>query len=150
MTPANAITRFAGEYSFLSNFHPSPVEWMGFKVETVEHAFQLAKTLDREARRAIAQASTPAKAKRLGRDVQLRPGWEESKSALMGALLVQKFTRHLDLAQALLSTGQVELVEGNDWGDTFWGVCGGRGRNQLGHQLMEVRTLLRSLAGSDH
>jgi predicted NAD-dependent protein-ADP-ribosyltransferase YbiA (DUF1768 family) len=65
----------------------------------------------------------------------------------MWALLVQKFTRHPDLAQALLATGRADLVEGNDWGDTYWGVCRGQGRNQLGCQLMEVRALLCSLAG---
>jgi ribA/ribD-fused uncharacterized protein len=143
----SAITRFAGRYSFLSNFHPSPVEWMGLEVSTVEHAFQLAKTLDPRMRRMIAQAPTPGQAKRLGRRVQLRPGWEEAKCAVMGALLVQKFTRHPDLAQALLATGRAQLVEGNDWGDSFWGVCHGHGRNQLGIQLMEVRALLGSCAG---
>lgn len=149
MTGPDAITRFSGEHSFLSNFHPSRVQWMGFEVATVEHAFQLAKTFDHSARRAIAEALTPSKAKRLGRGVQLRPGWEISKNAVMRALLVQKFTRHLDLAQALLATGDAELIEGNDWGDVYWGVCRGHGRNQLGCQLMEVRALLRSLAESD-
>lgn len=85
----------------------------------------------------------------IGRGVWLRPGWEETKEEVMKVLLVQKFTRHLDLAQALLSTGEVELVEGNDWGDVYWGVCRGQGRNRLGHRLMEVRALLRLLAGSD-
>jgi predicted NAD-dependent protein-ADP-ribosyltransferase YbiA (DUF1768 family) len=81
--------------------------------------------------------------------VQLRTGWETSKNAVMKALLIQKFTRHLDLAQALLATGEADLIEGNDWGDVYWGVCRAHGRNQLGRQLMEVRALLRSLAGSD-
>lgn len=123
---------------------------MGFQVATVEHAFQLAKTLDAEARKAIANAPTPGAAKRLGRAVVLRPGWEEAKRAVMAALLLQKFTRHADLAKALLLTGDAELVEGNTWGDTFWGVCAGQGHNELGRQLMAVRSLLRSLAGTSH
>lgn len=147
MVEHDAITRFTGAYSFLSNFHPSQVEWMGVDAPTVEHAFQLAKTLDAKMRREIAEATSPGQAKRLGRRVQLRPGWEDAKCAVMGALLVQKFTRHPDLAQALLATGRVQLVEGNDWGDSFWGVCRGHGRNQLGIQLMEVRALLGSCAG---
>jgi predicted NAD-dependent protein-ADP-ribosyltransferase YbiA (DUF1768 family) len=44
----------------------------------------------------------------------------------------------------LLETGDAELIEGNDWGDTFWGVCGGKGNNFLGKLLMEVRKELRS------
>ena len=34
-----------------------------------------------------------------------------------------------------------ELVEGNTWNDTLWGVCEGKGRNILGIILMEIRTL---------
>jgi hypothetical protein len=67
----------------------------------------------------------------------------------MGLLLMQKFTRHPQLARELVGTGDAELVEGNTWGDEFWGVCNGRGSNQLGRLLMEVRALLRSLEASD-
>lgn len=144
------ITRFDGPYACLSNFHPSAVEWMGFEVPTLEHAFQLAKTLDPGARTEIAAASTPGLAKRLGRGVALRADWDESKCAVMEALLVQKFTRHAHLAAVLLSTGEAELVEGNSWGDTYWGVCNGVGRNQLGCQLMQVREHLRAIAGMNH
>jgi ribA/ribD-fused uncharacterized protein len=143
-----SITGFVGAYSVLSNFHPSRVEWMGFEVSTVEHAFQLAKTLNPQARSRIASAPAPRDAKRLGRCVELRPEWEQLKCGVMKALLVQKFTRHAQLAQILLGTADAELVEANTWGDTFWGVCGGVGRNQLGLQLMEVRMLLRSLEGT--
>lgn len=141
------ITRFSGEHEFLSNFSPSRVEWMGLEVPTIEHAFQLAKTREPAEREKIARTPTPGGAKRLGRRVTLRPGWEESKRAVMAALLMQKFTRHRRLAQALISTGVAELVEGNNWGDTFWGVCDGRGENELGRQLMAVRSQLNSLAG---
>ena len=39
----------------------------------------------------------------------------------------------------LLKTGTAELIEGNWWGDTFWGVFNGAGQNHLGRLLMEVR-----------
>lgn len=145
MSAPATIDRFTGEHAFLSNFHPAPVEWMGLEVPTVEHGFQLAKTLDPEARRAIARTSAPGEAKRLGRRVVLRPDWEESKCVVMALLLLQKFTRHRDLAQALLATGSAQLIEGNDWGDAFWGMVNGSGRNELGKQLMAVRALLDSL-----
>ena len=35
--------------------------------------------------------------------------------------------------------GDQELVEGNEWGDVFWGVCKGVGDNHLGKLLMEFR-----------
>jgi len=123
---------------------------MGFEVATLEHAFQLAKTLDPRARSEIAAASTPGQAKRLGRGVEMRAGWEESKCAVMEALLIQKFTRHAQLAHVLLGTGEADLVEGNSWGDTYWGVCNGVGRNQLGCRLMRVRMHLRAIAGTNH
>lgn len=44
-----------------------------------------------------------------------------------------------------LSTGDAELVEGNTWNDTWWGVNAttGKGKNMLGRLLMQVREELR-------
>ena len=55
-----------------------------------------------------------------------------------------------DLKQRLLATGDKRLVEGNTWGDTFWGVDlrSGRGENQLGRILMRVREELKENADS--
>ena len=44
----------------------------------------------------------------------------------------------------LLATGEEYLVEGNTWGDKYWGVCGGIGLNHLGKLLMQVRDELES------
>ena len=41
--------------------------------------------------------------------------------------------------EKLQSTGTNYLIEGNDWKDTFWGMCEGRGRNVLGRLIMNVR-----------
>jgi predicted NAD-dependent protein-ADP-ribosyltransferase YbiA (DUF1768 family) len=42
----------------------------------------------------------------------------------------------------LKATGDEELVEGNWWNDTFWGVCNGVGENNLGKLLMKIRAEL--------
>ncbi len=34
---------------------------------------------------------------------------------------------------------QGELIEGNHWNDTFWGICNGNGENNLGKILMKIR-----------
>jgi len=47
------------------------------------------------------------------------------------------------ILERLLATGDQELIEGNTWGDRFWGVCDGEGQNQLGRLLMELRNELR-------
>lgn len=39
----------------------------------------------------------------------------------------------------LINTGDAELIEGNSWGDTFWGECNGIGENNLGKILMKIR-----------
>ena len=38
-----------------------------------------------------------------------------------------------------MATGDRVLVEGNDWGDTYWGMCNGEGKNYLGKMLMSIR-----------
>lgn len=133
------IDSFSGEHEFLSNFSPSPVEVDGFWYPTVEHAFQALKSLDESERATIREASTPGRAKRLGRQVALSQDWEEVKVEVMRELLRLKFSRETKLATMLLDTGKAELVEGNHWHDTFWGVCNGEGQSVLGKLLMSVR-----------
>ena len=136
------LTAFHGAHFFLSNFSAAPVVLDGQTYPTVEHAFQAAKTFDPAERQAIQAAPTPASAKRLGRQVALRPDWEPVKFDLMLRLLQQKFSQP-DLRQALLATGDAELIEGNTWGDRVWGCVRAQGQwvgqNQLGKLLMRVR-----------
>lgn len=140
--PPPPIDRFTGEHAFLSNFYSAPVEYEGVMYPTVEHAFQAQKTLDQDERLLIKAQMKPADAKRRGRDVALRADWEDVKDEIMGALVLDKFVRHPRLRERLLATGDRELIEGNTWGDTYWGVCGGEGKNQLGRILMRVRAHL--------
>lgn len=139
----NKIDCFDGEYAFLSNFYDSPIERDGIVYPTNEHFFQAMKTLNPEEHRKIAAAATPGKAKRLGRQVKLRPDWEEVKLQIMKEGLILKFFCNKDLAKKLIATGNAELVEGNTWNDKFWGVCDGVGENNLGKLLMEIREDLK-------
>ena len=141
------IDIFDGDFDFLSNFSLAEVELDGRKYPTVEHAYQAAKTFDQEWRERIQSASTPGRAKRLGRKVPLHPDWEEIKTSVMLQLLRQKFSDP-ELNKRLLDTGDQYLAEGNTWHDNFWGICRcGRchdGQNKLGELLMQVRDELRS------
>lgn len=57
----------------------------------------------------------------------------------MRAILESKFSDK-QLYNLLLETKPRLLVEGNYWGDTFWGQCPvGVGENNLGKLLMEIR-----------
>ena len=132
------IDKFDGEYKFLSNFYPSVVRFGGAAYPTVENAYQAAKCANPSERKWFRDI-TPGKAKRLGRQVQIRHDWESVKVSIMFNLLEQKFTLHEDLREKLLATEGKKLVEGNTWGDTFWGVCDGSGQNVLGKLLMGIR-----------
>jgi len=120
------ITSFSGAYRFLSNFWLAPVKFEGKIYPSSEHAYQAAKTKDPEERKKIRRAKTPGKAKRLGRSVKLRPDWESVKIQIMTEVVREKFEKNEDIRILLMNTGKAKLVEGNHWGDTFFGVCDGR------------------------
>lgn len=137
------ITHFKGQHSFLSNFHPTPIEFEGTTFPTSEHAFQAAKSLDPADRQKIAALATPGKAKAAGKRVKLREGWNDIRVAIMTSILRIKFSNP-ELKEALLATGDAPLIEGNTWNDTFWGVCRGKGQNNLGKILETLRAELRA------
>jgi len=136
-----AITSFSGRYRFLSNFWPAPIQFSGLWFKSVEHAYVAAKTNSQEVRKTVAVLSSPGRAKRYGRAIELRPDWDEVKLKYMQGFVLLKFHPPL-LRDLLLCTGDAELIEGNTWGDTYWGVCDGVGENHLGKILMGVRTML--------
>jgi ribA/ribD-fused uncharacterized protein len=136
--PGKCIDEFIGPYRFLSNFYPAVVKYKSNNYPTVEHAYQAAKTVDDCTRMLICAAKSPGIAKRMGRRVNLRSDWEEVKLDVMLGLLRQKFSTD-PLKTKLLDTYPAELIEGNDWGDTFYGICHGVGQNHLGKLLMRVR-----------
>ena len=126
------------EHRFLSNFYPCEISFSTITYPSVEHAFQAEKTLDMDIRRKIAKASTPGKAKSMGRKVKLRSDWEDIKDAVMFIFLQQKFAIP-KFRRSLLATGDAEIIEGNNHGDSYWGVYKGVGKNKLGKLLMRVR-----------
>jgi ribA/ribD-fused uncharacterized protein len=142
-TASNRITSFRGEHSFLSNFADSPIG----PYKNAEAAFQAAKCVNESDRKKF-EGISAKEAKRLGRQVKLRPDWERVKFDVMLDIVRQKFNNNPSLAQKLLATGDAELIEGNTWGDTTWGVNAntGEGQNALGKILMQVREELRSNA----
>lgn len=138
-----SITSFTGDYRWLSNFWECSVEFEGIIYPSSEHAYQASKILDKRQRLKIRDLSTPGKAKRAGQKLDLRPNWDDVKLGVMEKILTDKFSRNPDLANKLIATGTAQLVEGNTWHDTFWGVCRGKGENALGKILMRIRSKLQ-------
>ena|SRR5436309_2396038 len=141
------IDSFRGPYRFLSNFTNCKVwyedEIDGRWYKTTEHAYQAAKSLDKEMRKKIQEAATPGDAKRLGNKITLRSNWDKLKLEVMESVCRQKFFLNSAYRKKLLATGNEELVEGNTWGDKFWGKVGNTGQNWLGRILMKIRKELQ-------
>ncbi len=132
------ITEFQGQYRFLSNFWPAVVLMDGVFYPSVENAYQAAKTLDLDARE-VFEDCTPGQAKRLGKSLPLRSDWGKVRVPLMKSFITQKFQKHNDIGRKLIATENQEIIEGNTWGDTFWGECRGEGLNNLGKLIMARR-----------
>lgn len=155
-----AITSLRGENHYLFNFWPCCIEYAGWTWKSSEHAYQGCRVNagDIEFFHMIRAAPDARTAKRLGTYVRRRgyerPGWHDPvevggvyyplKVVVMFGIVHAKFVQNGELRQRLLATGAVQLVEGNTWGDHYWGVCSGSGINWLGQILMAVRHLLRS------
>lgn len=140
----DSINSFSGYYAFLSNFYSSKIQDGDFVFDTVEHAYQAAKTTTEEDFLFVKNAKTPAEAKNRGRLIECRSDWDDVKDEVMLYYARLKFEQNLDLRQKLLDTDNKKLVEGNHWGDMYWGVFRDKGRNQLGLTLMKVREELRA------
>jgi ribA/ribD-fused uncharacterized protein len=157
------ITDFRGEHGWLSNFHRGhPFYLPGWQplMPTAEHAYQACKARTGEGADWVLAAPTPQLAKSRGRQVDAYPDWDQVRKRVMLKILLAKFTDE-QLRSQLVATGDAVLVEGNTWGDTFWGAVpigerqhgnwpiwkpGGSvwlaGHNWLGRELMMVREVL--------
>lgn len=133
------ITEFRGQWTKLSNYSLGSVWYKDKMYPSAEHAYQAQKSTDPQIQAKIRNAPTPNIAKKLARTVELRPDWEAIKVDIMEEILREKFSQEPEKS-ILLSTGNQELIEGNWWGDRFWGQCPvGNGMNWLGKLLMKIR-----------
>jgi len=133
------------DYSWMSNFAPIPIQDSEGKTwPTVEHLFQAAKSLNRSEQDMIRKAPSPKMAKKLGRAVKLRKGWDNMRLNVMKGILKRKFEQHPDLKEKLLATGNEPIEEDAHW-DEFWGTGKfGHGKNWMGKLLMQLRGEFRS------
>ena len=144
------------EARFLCNFYPYKnkdgdmyphnvnVSYGGLQFKCVENAYQAAKAVNPNDMPQFIDP-TPYWAKSFVKNggLLIREDWDSIKIAVMTDLVWQKFFFNNELKKMLLDTGNAELIEGNYWGDVFWGVCNGEGENHLGKILMMTRAKLR-------
>jgi len=131
------IDNFKGENFFLSNFYPTAVEYRGLIFPTSENAYQAAKCKNDDDFIMFVNM-TAGESKKAGQKVDLINNWDVRKLGIMREILKSKFADP-ELIRLLSLTDDQLLVEGNTWGDTYWGVCNGKGENNLGKELMLIR-----------
>lgn len=148
--PTNMIIdSFRDTFYFLSSMYPlpTPIWHQHIAYNTSEHLFAAIKTLNPKERQHIANQKDGFAAKRAGRKVTLRPGWDGIRRKVMKYVVRRKFC-HDGLARMLIRTEPAVLIEGNKHHDNTWGTCTCEncrykpGLNLLGQTLMEVRTEL--------
>lgn len=149
-TKVSEISSFSEDYAFLSNFYLCSLEWEGLVYPSLECAYQASKTLNQGAK-AVFTGLSAREAKKQGRRLEIRQDWEFVKLAIMYKLISIKFGKVDDnwqLWNALYNTHPATLIEGNTWGDTFWGATWNypeqkwEGQNWLGKCLMRWREFL--------
>lgn len=138
----NAIVDFAGEHFYLSNFYPCNIKYNDINFYSVEHAFQVTKTSDNEWKNKIINAPTPTLAKAYGSKAPIVDGWKKIRLNVMYDLLKIKFS-DVVLIACLLRTGSRIIVDGNTYGENYWGafIRDNKvvGENKLGMMLMKLR-----------
>ena len=128
MDETQVIDSFRGQYRFLSNFSPHSITDRDSLVwRTNEHYYQASKTLCIDQKKTILLAKTPGDAKRLGKDLTLRPDWVKIRNRVMFDGLVMKFTQHPDIRNKFIDTYPYELIDPEEPG--------------LGVLLMSVRDM---------
>ena len=129
---------FRDKFWFLSNMYPTPVklnlDGKDYTFNNAEAAFQAQKDISR-ANEFVGLDGVSAK--RLGRQVSMRPDWNTYRDTAMQNALNAKFS-NADLMMMLKNVEGL-IQEDNTWNDTYWGVSNGVGQNKLGQMLMNIR-----------
>jgi ribA/ribD-fused uncharacterized protein len=138
------IGNFQGGHQFLSNFYVTYLMHRNIQWRSNEHFYQGMKAVRLKDFLAIHRCQHPGEAKRIGNEIKVRKDWEDIKVKVMWAGLWAKF-ENPNLRHMLLATKDAKLIEGNWWGDAFWGVDlkTGKGKNKLGKLLMQLRDKLK-------
>lgn len=140
-------------YGAFSNLYKRAIVFEGREYPSAEHAYQAGKARKASVRDWLLSAPTPAHVAMAAHGLyswDVVPNWAKTKCDRMKQVLIAKFTQHDDLRELLLSTGTTTLIEAgrvNNAVNRFWGQVNGRGQNQLGLLLMEVRDELRKSQG---
>lgn len=154
------FTFFWQNRSPFSNWYPSIFTHEGITFSRGEQYMMYQKAMlfgDLETAQAILSTDNPKEQKDLGRQVKnyVDETWAAVREDVMVEGLFEKFNQNERLKQALLDTGDTEMVEASPY-DLIWGIgftedqpeardkTKWRGKNLLGIVLMRVRDKIRN------
>jgi ribA/ribD-fused uncharacterized protein len=122
-----------------------PFELEDHEWQTVEHYFQAMRFVDKADQALVRESENPASFAKLNKSWfrKKRKDWNEVKKTIMTRALFMQCQVYPEMAEALLETGDNDLVENSQY-DYFWG-CGRdrRGDNHYGKVLMAIRAKLK-------
>lgn len=137
---------FREDYAWLSNYAECNILLDGITYQSVESAFIAAKQINPEWR-IFCRDNSARIAKIQAKKILIRKDWDNIKLNLMYDLIKQKFNQE-PFKSKLLNTEDENIIEGNYWNDTFWGVDLKQnpnwGENHLGRIIMKVRSELQN------
>ena len=132
------VNFWEGKYYLLSNFSAHEVEYLGVRYKTAEHAYQVAKFQEATQRERIAQAPSAFLAREYGQELEGRAA-DFDKVGVMKAIMRAKLEQHADVREALVETGDMDILK-NHPEDSYWGTgATGDGQNVMGQIWMELR-----------
>jgi hypothetical protein len=113
---------------------------------SLEHYYQGMKFEDADIQEQVRTAPHPAAAEKLAKKHRrkIRSDWKKLKQTYMTRGAYIKCRTHPEVAEALLKTADLTIIENSQF-DYYWG-CGrdGRGDNTYGKVLMEVRDKIKT------
>lgn len=139
---------FRGDYFFLSNMYPCKIKYND-KTYHCSETFYISMKFEENQTRIIEGEEINLRdyfsnmrdgkfRKREQKKYEIVKNWNQIKLNVMEIVVREKFKIPF-LRNLLLKTENEELIENNTWNDTFWGVCNGKGENNLGKILMKIR-----------
>ncbi len=135
-----------GANGYLANFSVAPFYLDGREWPTVEHYYQSQKfRCHPELAKRVASSPTAATAKATAKKFRefADPKWASIREEIMYRAIEAKFRQNKFLAEQLIGTGRIDLIEAAK-DDLYWGAGeSGNGSNRMGTLLMRLRDELR-------
>lgn len=152
---------FFGKEAFLSNLHPATLVVNGESYSSTEKYYQIKKAEhfhDDITATKMKVLNDPAQIMKLGKNVKnfKQEEWETECRDVMMTANMAKYSQNPALRQALLDTGDKEILESSRH-DTYWGTGLGlrskhaltstdfQGKNHMGQLLVLVRDHMKAI-----